>query len=93
MILWSDPTKPGQEFLMSIDDADRAGWHEALIKYDGDEPKQILKTAKNILKEQGFYRPHDRWMWDKVDVTYMRSSDVYFKLKVRRKAPEGEEEE
>ena len=78
---------------MSIDDADRAGWHEALVKYDGSERKEVLATAKNILKEQGFYRPRDRWMWDKVDVTYMRSSDVYFKLKVRHKAPEGEEEE
>jgi hypothetical protein len=93
MILWSDPANPEREFLMSVIGPDRAGWHEALVQYEGEEKKETLQSARKVLKEQGFYRPRDRWYWEKESITYMRSNNTYYKLKVRRKAPEGEEEE
>lgn len=92
MILWSDPNNPEREFLMSIVGPDRAGWHEALVQYDGEEEGQTLESAQKVLTEQGYYRPRDRWYWEKQDITYMRSTDTYYKLKVRHKAPMGEEE-
>ncbi len=91
MILWTDPANPDKEFLMSIVGPDRAGWHEVLVKYEGEEEKPTLDSEKKVLKEQGFYRPRDRWYWEKQDITYMRSTDTYYKLKVRHKEPAGEE--
>ena len=93
MILWSDPANPANDFLMSIDGPDRAGWHEALVQYDGENETKTLQSAQKVLKEQGFYRPRDRWYWEKQDITYMRSTNTYYKLKVRYKLPEGGEEE
>jgi len=76
---------------MSITDADRAGWHEALIHFPYGEPH--FKRVQGILEELGYYRPRNRWEWDKQEVTYMRSVDDYYLTKLRYKEPEGEEEE
>ncbi len=78
---------------MSIVGPDRAGWHEALVQYGGEDERETLQSAQKVLKGQGFYTPRDRWYWEKKDITYMRSTDTYYKLKVRHKAPTGEEEE
>jgi len=84
MILWTDPDDEQRVCYISISDADRAGWHEALVKFPD---KEDLKLATSILKEQGYTRPNDRWgrnSWHKEESTYMRKTETYWTIKMRK---------
>ena len=81
---WEDVNE-GQSFLMSIEGPKKSGWYSVLVEVvNGDE--SVLKEARGILEEQGFYRPRDNWLdWEQIDTTYMRKHSVYHQIKVRKR--------
>ena len=87
MIFWSDPAYPQEDIQITITASN--GWHEALVHFPNDV---VLDKAKRILKEQGYSPPRDRWHWEKKEITYMRTTDTLYSLKLRH-SPQGDEEE
>ena len=62
-----------------------------MIEIEGDQ-EDALKGAEEVLKDAGYYRPHDNWDWNKKDITYMKKVSTWHQTKVRRKESHGEEE-
>ena len=87
-ILWEDPDT--DDFVMSISEPYHSGWYDVVVEIKGDK-KKTLEAAKNILKENGYYRPRDRWSWTEVQTTYMKKHSSYHQIKVRVSVV-GEEE-
>ena len=81
-------------FIMSVSDPYHSGWYDVLIEIYGDEA-DAKEQAANVLKEAGFYRPHDNWRdWERVETTYMKTQAVYHQIKVRNDTKvKGDEEE
>lgn len=77
-------------FIMSISDPYHSGWHDVMIDITGDYQDAIL-GAQDVLRNAGYYRPHDNWEWHSEEVTYMKKVSTWHQTKVRRKEV-GEEE-
>ncbi len=72
-------------FIMSLSEPYHSGWYDVAIEIEGDV-EDAKKGAENILKDAGYYRPHDNWEdWEKVNTTYMKTQVVYHQIKVRLK--------
>ena len=51
---------------MSVSEPYHSGWYDVLIEIYGDEA-DAKEQAANVLKEAGFYRPHDNWRdWERL---------------------------
>ena len=79
-------------FIMSISDPYHSGWYDVMIEIEGDQ-QDALKGAQNVLKDAGYYRPHDNWEWHEEEITYMKKVSTWHQTKVRRKGDTEEEEE
>jgi hypothetical protein len=99
-IRWADDD--GNAFLLSVSDPDRAGWYSALVEITDVTDdlrlqkawhKRILQSARELLEDNGFYRPHSNWLdWDEINTTYMRKQSTYHRIKVRRDSSQKMEE-
>lgn len=72
-------------FMLSLSGPLGGGWHSALMEVDGGSlTPEVEAVAREILEEQGFYRPHDNWSWEPVNTVYMKKSTIYHELRVRK---------
>jgi len=72
-------------FVLSVSGPLGGGWHSALIEVDGENlNEEVRKAAREILKEQGFYRPNDNWSWKETSTVYMKKATIYHELRVRK---------
>tara|TARA_R100000152_G_C6769701_1_gene195635 strand:+ start:668 stop:937 length:270 start_codon:yes stop_codon:yes gene_type:complete len=79
-------------FIMSISEPYHSGWYDVAIEIEGDV-EDAKKGAQDVLKDAGFYRPHDNWEdWETTNTTYMKTQVQYHQIKVRRKDTGDEEE-
>ena len=78
-------------FIMSISEPYHSGWYDVVLEIEGDV-KDARQGAEDVLKEAGYYRPHDNWEdWEITNTTYMKKATTYHQIKVRRHTG-GEEE-
>ena len=81
-------------FIMSISGPFHSGWYDVVIEIQGDT-QNAIEGAEDVLKDAGYYRPHDNWEdWERINTTYMKKEVEYHQIKVRKTIPKdgGEEE-
>ena len=84
-------------FIMSISEPYHSGWYDVVIEIQGDA-QNAIEGAEEVLKDAGYYRPHDNWEdWERINTTYMKKEVEYHQIKVRKTVPlqnkDGGEEE
>jgi len=90
MIVWEGTDS---RFIMSISDKYHSGWQDVIIEVYGDI-EDAKKGAVKILKDAGYYRPHDNWRdWERIEATYMKTQAIYHQIKVRHTGISANEEE
>jgi hypothetical protein len=88
-IRWSNDKT---SFLMSISEPYHSGWHDVLVEVEGDV-NVALDAAQGVLKDGGYYRPHNNWGdWERINTTYMKKMLTYHQTKVRQFKPHNKPE-